>query len=280
MSSHSAPSPLTPVQRRLTAPDLLARKGAEPIVVLTAYDTAHARLVDRHVDAILVGDSLGMVGHGLASTVPVTLEMMIVHAQAVMRGSVRALIVVDMPFGSYEQSPEQAFSSAARVMKETGAGAVKLEGGMRMAPTIRFLVERGIPVMAHVGMTPQAINILGSFKAVGRSELERAKILADAEAVAQAGAFSLVIEAVEEPLAVEITRKVPIPTIGIGASVACDGQVLVLDDMLGLTERPPRFVKRYAALAAAIDTAVAGYAAEVRSRAFPAPEHTYPRKNG
>lgn len=266
--------------RRVTARDMLARKGGEPLVMLTAYDSGMARLVDRHVDMILVGDSLGMVHHGLASTVPVTLDMMILHASAVMRGTERALVVVDLPFGSYEGSPEEAFRNAARVMKETGAGAVKLEGGQRMAETIRFLVERGIPVMAHVGMTPQAIHVLGSFKAVGRSEAERAVILGDAKAVAGAGAFAVVIEAVEEPLAAEITREIAIPTIGIGASAACDGQVLVLDDMLGITERVPRFVRRFAAVGEAVDKAAAEYAAEVRSRQFPAPEHTYPRKAG
>lgn len=266
--------------RRLTARDILMRKGGEPVAMLTAYEAGMARLVDPHVDVLLVGDSVGMVHHGFDSTVPVTLETMILHASAVVRGSSRALVVVDLPFGAYEASPEQAFATAARVLKETGAGAVKLEGGARMAGTIRFLVERGIPVMAHVGMTPQAINVLGSFKAVGRTDSERAKILGDAEAVAEAGAFSVVIEAVEEPLAVEITRALAIPTIGIGASPACDGQVLVLDDMLGLTPRAPRFVKRYADLGAAVSRAAADYAAEVKSRAFPAPEHCFPRKPG
>lgn len=266
--------------KRISARDILLRKEGEPIVVLTTYETGMARLIDPHVDVLLVGDSVGMVHHGLGSTVPVTLEMMILHAQAVMRGSQKALVVVDLPFGSYEENPGQAFRNAARVMKETGAGAVKLEGGQRMAATIRFLVERGIPVMAHVGMTPQAINVLGSFKAVGRSEAERAVILADAKAVAEAGAFSVVIEAVEEPLAADITRAIAIPTIGIGASAACDGQVLVLDDMLGLSERVPRFVKRYAALGEVVSGAAAEYAREVRTRVFPAPEHTYPRKQG
>lgn len=266
--------------RRVTTRDVLTRKGGEPLAMLTAYDSGMARLVDRHVEVILVGDSLGMVHHGLASTVPVTLDMMILHASAVMRGTERALVVVDLPFGSYEAGPEEAFRNAARVMKETGAGAVKLEGGQRMAETIRFLVERGIPVMAHVGMTPQAIHVLGSFKAVGRSDAERAVILGDAKAVAGAGAFAVVIEAVEEPLAAEITREISIPTIGIGASAACDGQVLVLDDMLGITERVPRFVKRFAAVGEAVDRAAAEYAAEVKARRFPAPEHTYPRKPG
>ena len=264
--------------RRVTARDIQTRKGGTPVVMLTAYDAGMTRLVDPHVDAILVGDSVGMVHHAFDSTVPVTIEMMILHAAAVMRSSAHALVIVDLPFGTYEASPEQAFATAARVLKETGAGAVKLEGGARMAETIRFLVERGIPVMAHVGMTPQAINVLGSFKAVGRNDADRAKILGDAEAVAEAGAFSVVIEAVEEPLAAEITCAVGIPTIGIGASPACDGQVLVLDDMLGITPRAPRFVKRYADLGAAVSAAAEAYATEVRARSFPAPEHCFARK--
>lgn len=266
--------------RRITARDVQARKGGVPLVVLTAYDSLMARLVDPHVDILLVGDSVGMVHHGLDTTVPVTTDMMILHASAVMRGSRQALVVVDMPFASYEESPQQAFRTAARLLKESGAGAVKLEGGASMAATIRFLVERGIPVMAHVGMTPQAINVLGSFRAVGRNEAERAKIRADAAAVAEAGAFSMVIEAVEEPLAAEIARESTIPTIGIGASVACDGQVLVLDDMLGLTDRAPRFVKRYAELGAAVSQAAAAYAGEVKARAFPTPAHVFPPKAG
>ncbi|MCZ8183214.1 MAG: 3-methyl-2-oxobutanoate hydroxymethyltransferase [Beijerinckiaceae bacterium] len=265
--------------KRRTARHVRDSKGGTPLVMVTAYDAGMARLVDPHADMLLVGDSVGMVHHGLASTVPVTLDMMILHGAAVVRGSRQALVVVDMPFGTYEESPKQAFRNAAHILQETGAGAVKLEGGVRMAATIAFLGERGIPVMAHVGMTPQAIHVLGSFRAVGRSEAERAKILADAEAVAAAGAFAIVIEAVEEPLAAEITQRVAVPTIGIGASAACDGQVLVLDDMLGLTERVPRFVKRYAELGKAVDAAMAAYAGEVRERRFPAPEHTYPRKD-
>jgi 3-methyl-2-oxobutanoate hydroxymethyltransferase len=264
--------------RRLTAPDILGRKGGEPIVCLTSYHAHTARIVDAHCDVILVGDSLGMVMHGLETTLPVTLEMMILQGLAVMRGSRRALVVVDMPFGSYEASKEQAFASAARVLKETGCGAIKLEGGRRMADTIRFLVERGVPVMAHVGLTPQSINTIGSFRAQGREESDWARIEDDAVAVAEAGAFSLVIEAVAEPLARKLTEAVPIPTIGIGASAACDGQVLVLEDMLGLTPRVPKFVKRYGDLGPGIEQAVAGYASEVRSRAFPGPEHTYPMK--
>jgi 3-methyl-2-oxobutanoate hydroxymethyltransferase len=261
--------------RRLTAPDIRARKGGKPIVSLTSYHAHTARLLDKHCDFILVGDSLGMVMHGLESTVPVTLEMMILQGQAVMRGTSRALVVVDLPFGSYEASREQAFASAARVMKETGCGAIKLEGGTRMAETIAFLSQRGIPVMGHVGLTPQAINSLGSFRAQGRREEEWAAIEADAMAVAEAGAFALVLEAMAEPLAARISRSVAIPTIGIGASAACDGQILVLEDMLGLSPRVPKFVKRYAELGGAIEDAVASYALEVRSRAFPAESNVY-----
>jgi 3-methyl-2-oxobutanoate hydroxymethyltransferase len=264
--------------RRLTAPDIRARKGGEPIVSLTSYHAHTARLVDKYCDVILVGDSLGMVMHGLETTIPVTLEMMILQGHAVMRGSKRALVVVDMPFGSYEASKEQAFASAARVLKETGCGAIKLEGGTRMAETIRFLVERGVPVMAHVGLTPQAINTLGSFRAQGRDEADWAPIEADAKAVSEAGAFSVVIEAVAEPLARKITGAIPIPTIGIGASAACDGQILVMEDMLGLTPRVPKFVKRYGDLGPGIEAAIQSYADEVRSRAFPSDEHVYALK--
>jgi 3-methyl-2-oxobutanoate hydroxymethyltransferase len=261
--------------KRITAPDIRGRKGGKPIVSLTSYHAHTARLLDRHCDFILVGDSLGMVMHGLESTVPVTLEMMILQGQAVMRGTERALVVVDLPFGSYEASREQAFASAARVMKETGCGAIKLEGGTRMAETIGFLTQRGIPVMGHVGLTPQAINSLGSFRAQGRREEEWAAIEADATAVAEAGAFSVVLEAMAEPLAARISRSVAIPTIGIGASAACDGQILVLEDMLGLSPRVPKFVKRYAELGSAIEDAVASFALEVRSRAFPAEANVY-----
>src|SRR5207237_9955590 len=262
--------------KRLTAPDIRARKGAEPIVCLTSYHAHTARLVDCYCEVILVGDSLGMVMHGLETTVPVTLDMMILQGLAVMRGSRRALVVVDMPFGSYEAAKEQAFASCARVMKETGCGAIKLEGGRRMAETIAFLVERGVPVMGHVGLTPQSINTIGSFRAQGRDESDWGPIEEDARAVAQAGAFSVLIEAVAEPLARRISAAVEIPTIGIGGSVACDGQILVLEDMLGLSPRVPKFVKRYGELGPSIEAAVAAYAADVRARAFPATEHVYP----
>jgi 3-methyl-2-oxobutanoate hydroxymethyltransferase len=271
----------------MTVPGLMGRKVAEgstyrteqPIVMLTAYTMRTAQLLDPHCDLLLVGDSLGQVIYGLPSTVPVTLEMMCAHGAAVVRGSWHALVAVDMPFGSYEASSEQAFASAARVMKETGCAAVKLEGGEAMAPTIRFLAQRGIPVIAHVGLTPQAVNALGGYGARGRSEAEAAKILGDARAVADAGAFAVVLEGVMEELATEITRAVPISTIGIGASAECDGQVLVTEDMLGLFERTPRFVKRYDDLATRIGEAVATYADEVRARSFPTAEQTYRPKS-
>src|SRR6202045_364199 len=261
--------------KRLTAPDIRARKGGEPIVCLTSYHAHTAGILDAYCDVILVGDSLGMVMHGLETTVPVTLDMMILQGLAVMRGSRRALVVVDMPFGSYEASREQAFMSAARILKETGCGAIKVEGGRRMAETIAFLVERGVPVMGHVGLTPQAINTIGSFRAQGRDEKDWAPIEAEARAVADAGAFSVVLEAIAEPLGRRITEQVAIPTIGIGASVACDGQILVLEDMLGLSPRVPKFVKRYGDLGPGIEAAIAAYAKDVRSRAFPGPEQVY-----
>ncbi len=264
--------------KRLTAPDIRARKGREPIVCLTSYHAHTARLVDKYCDVILVGDSLGMVMHGFESTIPVTLDMMILQGHAVMRGSKRALVVIDMPFGSYEASKEQAFLSAARVLKETGCGAIKVEGGRRMAETIAFLTARGVPVMGHVGLTPQAINTIGSFRAQGREEADWGPIEEDAKAVAEAGAFAMVIEAVAEPLGRRITGQVAIPTIGIGASPACDGQILVLEDMLGLSPRVPKFVKRYSDLGPSIEKAVKDYADDVRARGFPGPEHVYGMK--
>ncbi|HEX9858110.1 MAG TPA: 3-methyl-2-oxobutanoate hydroxymethyltransferase [Paracoccaceae bacterium] len=267
----SAQSPVRPV---LPA-DILARKGGVPLVCLTAYTTPVARLVDAHCDIALVGDSLGMVLHGMPSTLGVTMEMMILHGRAVVRGLSRAMAVIDMPFGSYEQGPAQAFANAARLMAETGAAAVKLEGGQHMAETIAFLVARGVPVMAHVGLTPQSVNTLGGYKVVGRAD-EADRVMADAQAVAGAGAFAVVLEKVPEGLAARITQAVAIPTIGIGAGVRCDGQILVVDDMLGLfTEFRPKFVKRYAELGRAADAAIGDYAAEVRARAFPAPEHGF-----
>ena len=260
---------------RTTSVDIRNRKGREPIVSLTAYHAHTAAIADPHVDFLLVGDSLGMVMHGFETTVPVTLELMMMHGRAVVRGAKSALVVVDLPFGSYEESPQVAFRNAVEVMKETGCGAVKLEGGNRMAETIRYLVERGIPVMGHIGLTPQSINTLGGFRAQGRTDDQWAAIEADARAVSDAGAFALVIEAVAEPLAQRLTRAVPIPTIGIGASAACDGQILVMEDMLGLSPRVPKFVKEFGQVGAAIETAIKDYAAAVKARAFPAPEHTY-----
>ncbi|MGI9414272.1 MAG: 3-methyl-2-oxobutanoate hydroxymethyltransferase [Hyphomicrobiales bacterium] len=265
--------------RRLTAPDITARKGAEPIVSLTAYHAHTAAIADGHVDFLLVGDSLGMVMHGFESTLPVPLDLMIMHGRAVMRGAKRALVVVDMPFGSYEESPSQAFRNAARVIKETECGAIKLEGGSRMAETIRYLTERGIPVMAHIGLTPQSFNVMGGFKTQGRTKDQWQALEEDARAVAEAGAFALVLEAIAEPLAARITRAVPIPTIGIGASAECDGQILVMEDMLGLSPRVPKFVKEFGTIGAAIEGAIEAYASEVRARAFPAAEHTYEMKD-
>jgi 3-methyl-2-oxobutanoate hydroxymethyltransferase len=268
----SATSPV----RSVLPPEIRARKGSAPLVVLTAYSTPVARLVDAHCDIVLVGDSVGMVIHGMPSTLGVTMEMMILHGRAVVRGAQKAMPVIDMPFGSYEESPAQAYRNAARLMAETGAPAVKLEGGQHMAETITFLTARGVPVMAHVGLTPQAVNTLGGYKVVGRAE-EAEKVMADARAVEEAGAFSVVLEKVPEGLAARITQALSIPTIGIGAGVRCDGQVLVVDDMLGLfTDFRPKFVKRYAELGKAADEAIAAYAADVRSRAFPAAEHSFP----
>ena len=265
----------TPPIRRVTAPDIKARKAGSPIVSLTSYHAHTAAIVDRYADFILVGDSLGMVMHGMDSTLPVPLDLMIMHGKAVVRGTKQALIVVDMPFGTYEESPQIAFRNAAKIIKETNCGAVKLEGGARMAETIGFLVERGIPVMAHIGLTPQSTNILGGFKTQGRDEDSWPQHIEDAKAVAHAGAFALVLEGMVEPLAAKITKSIDIPTIGIGASADCDGQILVLEDMLGLNPNPPKFVKSYGNLLQDIETAVGNYAEDVRTRAFPTPEQTY-----
>ncbi len=268
MSASTALRPVLPA-------DILARKGETPLVVLTAYTTPMARIVDRHCDIALVGDSLGMVLHGLPSTLGVTLEMMILHGRSVVRGCQKAMVVIDMPFGSYEEGPAQAYRNAARLMAETGAPAVKLEGGTHMAETIAFLTARGVPVMAHIGLTPQAVNTLGGYKVVGRDG-EAEKVMADARAVEAAGAFAVVLEKVPQGLAARITEALTIPTIGIGAGVECDGQVLVVDDMLGLfTDFRPKFVKRFGELGLAADEAIAAYAAEVRARSFPAPEHAF-----
>lgn len=261
--------------RRTTVPQIRARKGGAPIVSLTSYHAHTAAIVDKYADFILVGDSLGMVMHGMESTVGVPLDLMIMHGRAVVRGTKRALIVVDMPFGSYEESPNMAFRNAATVMKETGCGAIKLEGGARMAETIHFLVERGIPVMAHIGLTPQSSHVMGGFKTQGRDEDTWDAHIADAVAVADAGAFAVVVEGVVEPLADKITAAVEIPTIGIGASRNCDGQILVLEDMLGLNPWVPKFVKKYGALGPMIEQAVSDYATEVRDRSFPGDDQVY-----
>ena len=280
-TSRATPSPVP--GKRTTVPSIRARKQdgktEQPVVMLTAYTMRMAQLLDPHCDMLLVGDSLGQVIYGLPSTIPVTIEMMCAHGAAVVRGSWHALVGVDMPFGSYESSPEDAFDSASRILKESGCAAVKMEGGEAMAPTIDFLSHRGIPVIGHVGLTPQAVNVLGGYGVRGREEKEAERIVADARAVADAGAFCMVVEGVMEEIAIEVARSVHIPVIGIGASAECDGQVLVTEDMLGLFERTPRFVKRYDDLAERISAAAQTYAGEVRSRNFPSAEQTY-RPNG
>lgn len=276
--AHPTPQPM----RRLTVPKIRQRKKdgitEEPIVMLTAYTARQAQLLDPHCDMLLVGDSLGQVIYGLDSTIPVTLEMMANHAAAVVRGSYHSVVAVDMPFGSYEESPQKAFQSASYLMKFSGAAAVKLEGGQAMAETVRFLVDRGIPVIGHVGLTPQAVNVLGGYAARGRSDAEAEKIVSDARALDAAGAFAIVVEGVVEPIAVEATKAVSCLTIGIGASAQCDGQVLVAEDMLGMFERVPRFVKRYGEIAEIISATAQKYAEEVRSRTFPGEEQTYQPK--
>jgi 3-methyl-2-oxobutanoate hydroxymethyltransferase len=260
----------------MSVPELRTRKGGEPIVALTAYTTPMARLLDPHVDLLLVGDSLGMVIYGFDSTLPVTLDMMIAHGAAVMRGSKTACVVVDLPFGSYQESPEAAFRCAARVLAETGCGAVKLEGGEEMAETVRFLTRRGVPVLGHVGLMPQSVNTAGGFRVQGTGDAEAERVLGDSRAIAEAGAFALVIEGTLEPVARRIAEVVPVPTIGIGASPACDGQILVTEDILGLfAEFTPRFVKRYAELGEVVAAAAASYAEEVRARRFPEAKHCF-----
>ncbi|MGV8985187.1 MAG: 3-methyl-2-oxobutanoate hydroxymethyltransferase [Cypionkella sp.] len=271
----ATPPPSKSELRPVLPPDIRARKGQTPLVALTAYTTPMARLVDPHCDVALVGDSLGMVVHGLPSTLGVTMEMMILHGRAVTRGLTRAMAVIDMPFGSYEESPEQAFRNAARLIMETAAPSVKLEGGVHMHDTIEFLTRRGIPVMAHIGLTPQAVNTLGGYKVVGRDD-EAERVMADARAVEAAGAFAVVLEKIPIGLAARITQTLSIPTIGIGAGAQCDGQVLVVDDMLGMfADFRPKFVKRYADLGQSASEAIAAYADDVRAHRFPGPEHGF-----
>jgi len=281
-TSTSRANPTPAPMKRLTIPAIRKRKvdgvTAQPVVMLTAYTARQAQLLDAHCDLLLVGDSLGQVIYGLPSSVPVTLDMMVAHGAAVVRGSYHAAVLVDMPFGSYEQSPAQAFANASRLLKETGCAGVKLEGGEAMAETVAFLVQRGIPVMGHIGLTPQAVNVLGGYNARGRSEAEARKIIDDAKALDQAGVFSIVIEGVVEPIAIDVTKAVSCPTIGIGASAQCDGQVLVTEDMLGMFDRVPRFVKRYEEIGDTISAAAARYAEEVRDRSFPGIEQTYQPK--
>lgn len=280
-TSRATPTPVP--GKRMTVPSIRGRKKngvtEEPIVMLTAYTMRMAQLLDPHCEMLLVGDSLGQVIYGLPSTVPVTMEMMCNHGAAVVRGSWHALVAVDMPFGSYEGSPEQAFASASRILKETGCAAVKLEGGEAMAPTIEFLNKRGIPVIGHIGLTPQAVNVLGGYGARGKSEAEADKIVADARAVADAGAFCIVVEGVMEEIGDSVTAAIEVPTIGIGASANCDGQVLVTEDMMGLFERTPRFVKRYADLASEVSAAAVRYRDEVRARSFPTEDQVYRPKS-
>lgn len=265
----------------VTVPDLAARKGATPIVCLTAYTTPMARLMDAHVDVMLVGDSLGMVVYGMETTLGVSVDMMINHGQAVMRGAEHACVVVDLPFGSYQESPAVAYRTASRVLAEIGCDAVKLEGGVEMAETVAFLTARGVPVMGHVGLKPQSVKSMGGFAVQGKGDDAARRVIEDAKAIAAAGAFSIVVEGTMEPVARAITSAVPVPTIGIGASAACDGQVLVTEDILGLfADFTPKFVKRYAELAPEIEQAVKAYADEVRSRAFPGDEHCFGARRG
>jgi len=262
-------------KKRKTIPEIMARKGGEPLVCLTAYTTPIARLLDGTCDLLLVGDSIGMVLYGMETTLGVTLDMMIQHGAAVVRGAEEAVIIIDMPFGTYEETPEFAFKNAAEIMARTGAQGVKLEGGLEMATTIEFMVKRGIPVMAHIGLTPQSVHTIGGFKTQGLEDDSWASIMGDAHAVSNAGAFAIVLEAVGEPLAAKITQKVPTVTIGIGASAQCDGQILVTDDMLGMGDWSPKFVKRYADLKGEITKAAEKYASDVKVRAFPEPKNTF-----
>lgn len=262
-------------KRQATAKNIAAMKGTTPIVCLTAYITPMAARLDKHCDLLLVGDSVGMVLYGMDSTLGVDVDTMIRHGRAVCRGAKQALVVIDMPFGSYEESKELAFRNAARMLSETGAGAVKLEGGVEMAETVNFLAKRGIPVLGHVGLMPQSVNSYGGYGAHGRTVDEWQPIIDDAKAIEAAGAFAVVLEGVAEPLARKVTEVVKCPVIGIGASSACDGQILVTEDMLGLFAINPKFVKRFAEIGHDIEAAISGYADEVRNRAFPAEEHTY-----
>jgi 3-methyl-2-oxobutanoate hydroxymethyltransferase len=264
--------------KRITVPEIMARKGREPIVCLTSYHAHTARLIDPYVDLLLVGDSLGMVMYGMETTLGVTLDMMIAHGAAVVRGAEKALIVVDLPFGTYEESPSQAFHNAARTLKETGCQAVKLEGGVRMAETVKYLTERGIPVMGHIGLTPQNVNVMGGYKTQGREQQQWPELEADAQALAEAGAFAIVLEGMAAELADRISGQIGVPTIGIGASAGCDGQILVTEDMLGLSPTVPKFVKEFATLGAQIAGAAEAYANDVRSRKFPEEQHTYAMK--
>ncbi len=263
--------------KKLTIPDIKKRKNATPLSVLTAYDYPWAKMVDAAgIDIILVGDSLGMVVLGYTDTVSVTMEEMIHHTKAVMRGVERGLVVTDMPFGSYNSATSTAIENATRLLKEGGADAVKLEGGVTMAATVQAIVRAGIPVQGHIGLTPQTATSLGGFKVQGKDAQDAQQLIEDALALEAAGCFSIVLEAIPAPLAAHITRTLTIPTIGIGAGPDCDGQVLVIHDMVGLYDRfTPKFVKQYAQINQTLASALAQYKAEVESRAFPSESHSF-----
>lgn len=266
-------------QTRLSISDLHTMKQVRPIVTLTAYSAPIAKMLNEHADCIIVGDSLGMVLYGMPDTLAVSLEMMILHGKTVVAHAPRPCVVVDMPFGSYQASKEEAFRNAARVMAETGCQALKLEGGMEMVETVAYLTSRGVPVMAHIGLKPQHLNTMGGYKYQGRDEAARALLLQEAEAFQHAGAFCLLLEGIKESVARDITASCAVPTIGIGASPACDGQVLVIDDLIGMTVKPPRFAEKYADVAPQIQDAIIRYAADVRARTFPDLKHCFGTKS-
>src|SRR5690625_1904416 len=263
-------------QKRRTVPELMSFKGQQKIVALTAYTAPFARILDAHLDMILVGDSTAMVGYAMRDTLSITIEQMAAHGAAVVRSTSQPCIVIDMPFGSFQESAQQAFRQAAYLLAHSGAAAVKIEGGAALAPTTKFLVERGIPVLAHVGLMPQYVNTMGGFKAQGLNEEAANLIERDALAHQEAGAFAVVVEGVAEPLGRRLTQRLSIPTIGIGASPDCDGQILVTEDILGLSgPRIPRFAQQFADVGALIDQAVQQYANDVRAGSFPTLDHCF-----
>lgn len=266
-------------RKRLSIVDIQKMKGETPIVSLTAYGEPLASLIDEHIDILLVGDSLGMVLYGMPSTIPVSLEAMVAHGKAVVEASRHALVVIDMPFASYQESPEQAFRNAARIIKETGAQAVKMEGGLELVDTVRFVAERGIPVMPHIGLKPQHMLAQGGYRYQGKTPEQAALLIEEAKAFERVGAFSLLLEGLVESVATDVTRAITIPTIGIGASAKCDGQVLVSEDMLGMHDKTPRFVRTFADLGPQITQAAADYANAVRERSFPAEQECFTPKH-